>query len=828
MKKFFVLPLWLAWSFAFSQAVSLTGTVSDESSGEKIPAAVVRIENSFLYTLTDAEGKFELANLKPGNYKLTVSHIAYEKIEVDAVVPSPGLDIRMKRRIHLSDEVTVSAIRATEHSAVAFTNIDREKLEKNNLGQDIPYLLNLTPSVVVTSDAGAGIGYTGIRIRGSDATRVNVTLNGVPVNDAEAHGVYWVDLPDLASSVDNIQVQRGAGTSTNGVGAFGASVNISTNKLSLVPFGAVSSSYGSFNTWKNTVSFGSGLLKNDSAGSAGFSFSGRLSKITSDGFVDRATSDLKSFYIDGGYYNSKSSLRFVITSGKEKTYQSWFGVPQEKLNGDYDALVAHYYRNLGSTYLTVEDSVNLFTSGNRTYNYYTYNNQTDNYQQDYYQLFYSKRMSRNWDMNLAGFLTKGKGYYEEYKPFQNFVDYGLDAVFTPAGDTITQTDLVRQKWLDNDFYGLTWSAIKSADKFHLTLGGALNQYNGKHFDEITWAQHAENIFPGYRYRNEDALKTDANVFGKILYDITNRLHLMGDLQLRAISYRFDGFNNELEPRRQQVDLSFFNPKAGISYQVSNLHSVYASVSTAGKEPVRDDFVNSTPLSRPEAEHLTDYEAGYRYKAGRTSAGINFYYMNYKDQLVLTGQINDVGEATRKNISESYRAGVETEAAVIFSDRFNLALNATFSSNKIKSQTEYVNQYDAFFNFTGQQENNFENTDIAFSPSIIAGSVINYSPVKNLTLSLQSKYVGKQYLDNTSNENKIIEAYFVNDVRLGWNIKLKRLKEFAVTVLVNNVLDEKYVSNGYTFSYVYAGETVSENYYYPQAGINFLAGISMKF
>ncbi len=826
MKKLFVVPLWLACSFAFCQTYSVKGTVQDEPSGEKIPGAYVRVENSFSSAITDREGKFELKNLKPGNYHLAVSHISYEKIVVDAAVPSSSaIDIKMKRRIYLSDEVTVSATRATTHPAVAFTDIKKEDLEKNNLGQDMPYLLNLTPSVVVTSDAGTGIGYTGIRIRGSDATRVNVTLNGVPVNDAEEHAVYWVDLPDLASSVDNIQVQRGAGTSTNGVGAFGASVNIQTSKFSSEPFASINSSYGSFDTWKNTVSFGTGLLKKDSTGSnPGFSFDGRLSKITSNGYIDRATSDLKSFYLDGGYYSSKSSLRFIILSGKEKTYQAWYGVPEEKLNGDYNSLVDHYYRNLGSLYFTAQDSLNLFNSNNRTYNYYTYNNQTDNYQQDYYQLIYSKQLRNDWDLNLNAHFTKGKGYYEEYQPMQNFTDYNLDTIFTTAGDTISKTNLIRQKWLDNDFYGLTWSADKNANRFRLILGGSVNQYNGKHYDEIIWAQYAGNSYINYRYKDDDALKTDFNIFGKLLYDVSSRLHLLADLQGRALSYQFEGFNDLLEQRRQQVDLSFFNPKAGINYEINNLHSVYASVSTAGKEPVRDDYVNSTPSSRPKQEYLTDIEAGYKFKGRKASAGINFYFMNYKDQLVLTGQINDVGEYTRKNINESYRRGLEAEAAFIFSDKLNLNINTTLSSNKIKSHSEFIDNYDDY----SQKEIVYGKTDIAFSPSVISGSVVNYLPARNFTLSLQSKDVGKQYLDNTSDESKAIASYFVNDLRLGWKINSKLFKEFSLTLMVNNIFDAKYVSNGYTYSYISGGETIPQNYYYPQAGRNFLGGVTMKF
>ncbi|MCX6290971.1 MAG: TonB-dependent receptor, partial [Bacteroidetes bacterium] len=518
----------------FSQG-SLTGIISDETSGEKIRGAVVSIEHTFLKAITDANGNFTIANVKNGPMKLHVTHLAYQDYSEEIKSAGSPLAIRLKEKTVMADEVNVVATRAGGKSAIAYTNLEKEEIEKQNLGQDLPYLLNMTPSVVVTSDAGTGVGYTGIRIRGSDATRVNVTINGIPVNDAEGHLVYWVDLPDFASSVDNIQIQRGIGTSTNGAGAFGGSVNIQSTKLSAEPFASVNSSFGSFNTMKNTVQFGTGLLNKT------FAMEGRFSKITSDGYIDRATSDLKSFYLSGGYYGNKSSLRMILFSGKEKTYQAWYGVPQEKLNGNTDSLMNHYYNNLGYVYFTPQDSLNLFNSNNRTYNLYTYPNQTDNYQQDYYQLLYSRSVNANWNLNAALHYTKGKGYYEEYEHAQSLAAYHLDTMFI-NNDTVVTTNLVRQRWLDNDFYGFTFSTNYTKTKMRFSLGGAGNRYHGKHYDEVTWMEKNPGTPFPYRYADNDATKNDFTVFAKLNYEITSRLEAYGDVQYRTITYEFPGFD----------------------------------------------------------------------------------------------------------------------------------------------------------------------------------------------------------------------------------------------------------------------------------------------
>ena len=815
MKHISLLPACLLFFIhAFAQ---LSGTVRDSVTKEAVPAAIVSVENSFLVTTTGREGKFSFTGLKEKSVRIKISHIGFETRIIEAMLPGDKLEIFLSPRTYLSDEVIVTATRAADKSPTAFTTVDKAALEKNNLGQDLPFLLNTTPSVVVTSDAGAGVGYTGIRIRGSDAARVNVTINGVPVNDAEENGVYWVDLPDFASSIDNIQIQRGIGTSTNGAGAFGASINILSAALSPQPFATVSESYGSFETWKHTLSFGTGLLKNRIA------FEGRLSKINSDGFVDRAASDLKSFYLSGGYYGSKSTLRAIVFSGKEKTYQSWNGVPEAKLLNDYDGLVTHYYNNLGYLYNSQEDSVNLFSSNTRTYNIFNYKNQTDNYQQDYYQLHYSFAATTLIMLNAALHYTKGRGYYEEYKYNQLFSDYRLANVV--LGDTIlTSTNLIRQKWLDNDFYGFTLSSNYESEKFLLTIGAAGNQYGGRHFDQVVWAQYPSNGTNEHVYNDNDATKNDFNVFMKSIFTVYPRVHVFGDVQYRLVDYTFLGFDEKVQSAKQTVHHSFVNPKTGVTYDISKKNKVYASIAIGHKEPIRKDYIESSSKSRPRAEEMRDVEAGYKFTGNRLRAGINFYLMDYTDQLILTGKINDVGEYARVNVPESWRKGVELEAAWKILKTLSLSGNLTLSQNRIRKFVEYVDDYD-----TGEQQLiEHSNTDIALSPSIISSAIISWMPVKNFSVDFISKYVGDQFLDNTSNETRMLESYLLNDVLLQYRFSLPFIKEVALKFAVYNILDQEYESNGYTYGYIYGGARTQENFYYPQAGMNWLGGVTLKF
>ncbi|WP_420147234.1 TonB-dependent receptor [Spirosoma sp.] len=779
--------LWLSALPAWAQ-ITISGTVS-EADGATLPGAAIVIEGTYKGTFTDPKGNFQLTNVKAGTVSLRVSLLGFSpQTQTLNLTQNTNVAFMLQKAAVAVDEVIVSATRANQKSAIAYTDVTRRDLDKLNLGQDIPQLLNFTPSIVTTSDAGAGVGYTGIRIRGSDATRVNVTLNGIPYNDAESQGTFFVNMPDFASSVSTVQIQRGVGTSTNGAGAFGASVNIQTNKLEEKPYAEANISAGSFGTRKVNVLAGTGLLNNH------FVLDARLSKIHSDGYVDRAFSDLRSFYVSGGYYTKKSFFRLNVFSGQEQTYQSWGGVPE----------------NLLKT--------------NRTYNVYTYDNETDNYQQDNYQLITSHELSRNWRLNVSGFYTKGRGYYEQYRPNDRFSNYNLPNVV--VGDSIiSRTDIIRRRWLDNDFYGTVFSLdYNSFSKLTANIGGGWNQYDGEHYGEIIWARIAGNTNIRDRYYNDYATKKDANLYAKVFYQFTPNLTAFADAQIRRIDYSFLGFNSQLQNVQQEAQLTFFNPKAGLTYSINDRSTVYASVGVGQREPNRDDYTQSSPESRPKSEKLVDYEAGYKIQTEKLAFTANAYYMNYRNQLVLSGQLNDVGAANRVNVAKSYRAGIELELGARLAQTLRWNTNATFSRNRVQNFTEYLDNFDD----GTQQANQYRETDISFSPNVIAGSQLLYTPVKGLELGLLSKYVGQQYLDNTSNESRKLNAYFTNDIRLIYSIKPKFAQEIAFTLLFNNVLNELYESNGYTYAYVSEGKVIAENGYYPQAGRNFLAGVRVRF
>lgn len=702
--------------------------------------------------------------------------------------------------------VEVKAIRAGEKAPFTKTNLSKKEIQKNNLGQDIPFILNQTPSVVINSDAGNGVGYTGIRIRGTDLTRINVTLNGIPYNDAESQGTFFVDLPDFISSVNSIQVQRGAGTSSNGAGAFGATINMSTNEENMTPYAELNNSYGSFNTWKNTVKAGTGLIGDH------FTTDIRLSRITSDGFIDRATSDLKSFYFSTAYLSKKTSLRLNIFSGKEETYQAWNGVPEAKLRNNDTALINHYWNNAGDDFLyrTVDDSLNLFNAEPRKYNYFTYKNQTDNYTQTHYQLFFNQQLSNDLSFNTAFFLTQGKGYYEESKIREDLATYNLSA---------GRADLVRRLWLDNDFYGGVFSLQYKKDKTQATLGGSYTRYDGNHFGEIIWA--SINIPKDYRWYQLDALKTDFTVYGKYQYSLTDHWQVFADLQYRKANYTINGFrkNPSLIVKN---DYDFFNPKLGLSYSDGKGLFSYLSFSVANKEPNRGDFETGL-TQQPKSERLKDWEAGIEKKDKIYSVSATMYYMNYKNQLVLTGMKNDVGEYTRTNVPASYRAGIELQGDIFIISKIKAGANLAISKNKVKNFNEFLDDYD----FGGQKTYMYKSTDIALSPNIIGGATFSFIPNENFELSLLSKYISKQYLDNTENEMRKIDAYYLQDARIIYSIKKGWLKQASIIGQLNNIFNKKYEANGYTYSYIYGGTTITENFYYPMAGTNFMIGVNIK-
>jgi iron complex outermembrane receptor protein len=679
---------------------------------------------------------------------------------------------------------------------MAYSNVSATELGKSNLGQDMPMLLNFTPSVVTTSDAGAGIGYTGIRIRGSDATRVNVTVNGIPINDSESQGTFWVNMPDFASSVNSVQIQRGVGTSTNGAGAFGGSVNMQTNTFEPNAYGEANASGGSFGTLKTTLKFGSGLLGGK------FTLDGRLSRIVSDGFIDRASSNLLSAYFSAGYFGAKSFARFNYFTGNEKTYQSWYGTPESRVNGSVDEMKAFIDRN----YLSESDANNLLNSGRR-YNYYTYDNQTDNYAQDHFQLITNHRLAEAWNLDLNAHYTYGRGYFEEFRPNADLQSYGLGA--KPI------VDVVRRKWLDNDFYGSTFALnYAGSQKFKFTFGGAWNRYIGRHYGLLV----APVAFAGHEWYRSRSQKTDLNLYAKANWDLATAWNAYFDVQFRTVGYRMLGTADKFLTLDSDNSYSFFNPKFGLTHQVSEKSKVYGSVSAGSKEPSRQDFVDNAAAA-PRPEYLQDYELGYERSGLRYGLQLNGYFMNYRDQLVLTGAVNSTGDAIRTNVEKSYRLGLEAVLNYQFSKRLIWSGNVTFSQNRIQNFQEKMFDYD----LNEEVVINHGNTDIAYSPSVIYGSTFTYT-LGAFEASLLRKFVGKQYLDNTSDDARSLKAYSTHDIRLKYTMK----KGPAFTLLLNNVLNEMYSSNGYTYSYRYGGATTTENFYYPQAGFNFLLGASIRF
>jgi iron complex outermembrane receptor protein len=807
-----LLPLFSLAQFKLQGRIS---TVENQN----LSGASVKIGKPSRYATSNNQGQFELTDLKPGSYTVTVSYLGYSTVMKTIDINSDAtLNFTLAPSAFLADEVIVRSTRATEKSATTYKNIGRAEIEANNFGQDLPFILNNTPGVVVTSDAGAGVGYTGIRIRGSDATRVNVTLNGIPYNDSESQGTFWVNMPDFASSVDNVQIQRGVGTSTNGAGAFGGSLNIQTTAPSAEPYADLNNTYGSFNTLKNTVRLGTGLIDNK------WSFDGRLSRIKSDGFVDRAASDLKSYFLSGAYQGKKDLLRLNVFAGSESTYQAWNGVPESRLHGDVEGMNAYIARN----YLSDEDAANLLNSGNRTYNSFTYKDQTDNYWQNHYQLLYARQLTEKLTFNGALHYTDGRGYYEEYKADQKFADYGLANVDL-GGTPLTRTNLIRRRWLDNDFYGITYNFnYQAKSNLAFTLGGGYNKYDGQHYGEIIWAQYASNGNNSDHYYDNTGNKADFNIFGKATYSPTEKISLYADLQYRRLDYEVTGTEKNLNELNITDQLNFFNPKVGATYFLNTNNNIYASFGIANKEPNRDDYINSTGNLYPRSERLSNLEAGYRFKNEKLQAGINVYSMMYKDQLVLTGQINDVGESIRQNVDDSYRIGIEFDASYTLSSKFLINANAALSRNKIKNFADYVYEYNDDGDIINTVVTNYKSPDISFSPSAVLFGELAYKPLPGFAIALQNKYVSKQFMDNTQNESRKINGYDVSNVRLGYDFNLFGIKQANLGLLVNNIFDKKYESNGYTYSSMYNGATTTENFYFPQAGTNFLLSLNLKF
>lgn len=796
----------------FSQTIK--GTVTNQM-GEPLIGANVILKETYKGTATNTKGEFKFSKVKPANYTFLVSYLGYKSIEQEVNQNDlQNIKFVLEPASILSEEVIVTATRAKDNDPVSFTNINSDEIKENNMGQDIPYLLSATPSVVSTSDAGAGIGYTNFRIRGTDLNRINITVNGIPLNDSESHGVWFVNMPDFLSSVDNIQIQRGVGTSSNGAAAFGATLNLQTTTFNRNAYAEISSFAGSFNTYRNSVNFGTGLI-NDK-----FSFDARVSKITSDGFVDRATSDLQSLFLSGAYHNEKSILKFNLIKGKEKTYQSWYGVPKVRLEND----AAGMQEYLDNWLFDQDEYDHMVNSDSRTYNYYTYDNETDNYWQDHYQLFYSTEINPALNINAALHYTRGKGYYEQSKKDRDFADYQLENVIIGA-DTITSTDLIQQKWLDNHFYGGVFSLDYQLDNLNFQFGGGWNQYIGDHYGKVIWAQYASNGKIEHEWYNSEGDKIDYNAYAKMKYLLFGKLNTYIDLQYRGINYSIDGIDDDLRNITQDHDFHFFNPKFGVFYQISDLQSTYLTFGIANREPNRSNYTDADP-GKPLPTHETLYNAELGYDLSYTNFFVssNIYYMYYIDQLVLTGEINDVGNAIMTNVDESYRLGLELSAGVKVLKNLDITANATFSQNKISDFTEYVDNWDTW----GQESKNLGETDLSFSPSIIANGRISYEPIKNFKAEFISKYVGKQFIDNTSNDDRSIDPYFVNDLKLSYTVQTNFIKELGFNLLINNVFNHEYESNAWVYRYILGEQEYLMDGFYPQAGINILGGISLKF
>ncbi len=767
---------------------TVSGTVKDSRTQETLQGATIIQTGTTTGTTTDAEGRFELRLDDNAARQLEVSYIGYQTRQIRVRSgQTRDLTIFLDAATYVSDDVVVAGQRVDESTPMSYTNVTREQIEERNLGQDLPFLLQMEPSVLSTSDAGAGVGYTGIRIRGVDPTRINVTVNGIPLNDSESHGVFWVNMPDFASSIENLQIQRGVGTSTNGQAAFGASVNIQTGSLNQNPYATVTNAFGSYNTRRHNILAGTGLLDN------GWSFDARLSHIESDGYIDRAFSDLSSYALTASRYGERSLLKFNILSGREQTYQAWNGVPESEL----------------------ED--------NRRMNEFTYENQTDNYRQDHYQLHYSYRLTDNWLANASLHYTYGRGYFEEFRGDDRLSTYNIDPV--EIGDEIiTRSDIIRRRWLDNHFYGFVASTELNRDRYSLIIGGGYNEYDGDHFGEVIWARFAGDSDIRERYYDNNGFKTDGNLYAKMSWNFTDRLTVYGDAQVRRIYYRFLGFDRNLENVTQDDELWFFNPKAGVVYRPQDGHRLYASFSVAGKEPTRREYVRSTPDSRPNKENLYNLETGYQAQFGRGYAGINLYYMHYDDQLILTGEINDVGQQIRTNVPDSYRAGIELEGGYRIAPWLEWSGNVTFSRNRIPEYTEFIDNFD-----TGIQESiTYTDTDIALSPEVISASQFRLTH-GGFSADIMSQFVSRQYLDNASRRDRSIDPYFVTDLRLNYRTTaLPYVRSADFSFQINNVFNELYETNGYTFGFIAEGQEQRFNYYYPQAERNVLAQLRLNF
>lgn len=775
--------LFPAWSFA--QDYTLSGNASDLRTRVGLVGATLQLVEAERYALTNELGDYRFDRIRAGEYTLVIRYVGYEEeTEHVTVAGNTIADVAMTESVIVTDEVIVFATRANQNTPTTYTNIGAQALRSQNFGQDMPMLLNWTPSVVTTSDAGAGIGYTGIRIRGSDATRINVTINGISYNDSESQGTFWVDIPDIASSTQSVQIQRGVGTSTNGAGAFGGTVNVQTLTEQRDAYAEALLGAGSFNTQRYTLKAGTGVINKR------WSFDGRVSRITSDGYIDRASSDLSSYYLSAGYRNGKTIVKAITFGGNEKTYQAWNGVDAATLASD------RTFNSAGAIY-DASGNVSRY-----------YDNEVDDYRQDHYQLHLTHQVSHDWNANMSLHYTRGCGFYEQFKQASNFADFGLPDVI--IGDsTVTSSDLIVRKWLDNRFYGGTFAFNYEKEKLAVSFGGAYSQYaKAKHFGEIIWGQILLQANVRDHYYDGKSEKDDFNAYVKTNYQLSPAINLFADLQVRRVYYETGGISDDQAFYFYKSSFTFFNPKAGLSYVVSGSDVLHVSYAIANREPNRTDYLGG--IETPLSERLGNLEAGWRRNSKTLAVEANYYLMNYRDQLVLTGALDNVGNPIRANVGKSYRTGVELSGVVRLSSKVLWNANATWSVNR-NVDYAYVDENNAQV---------VRNTSIIMSPNWIAGSQLSWTAFANFQVALLTKFVGRQYLDNTQNESLTLDPYLVNDIRFNYAFQPKGMKGVELSVLINNVLDTEYESNGAAYG-PYA-------YFYPQAGRNFMAMMSLRF
>lgn len=780
------------------------GKVTDDS-GNPLAGAGIAIENGFFGVHSNSDGSYIISGLRAGTYRIRFSFIGYEARIVEANVTGESVvNVSMVQKPLEAGEVIVNATRAGEHSPLAYVTVGNDVLKNQNTGQDIPFILGMTPSLVETSEAGTGIGYTSLRIRGTDASRINVTIDGIPLNDPESQQVFWVDLPDLASSTDNIQVQRGAGTSSNGAAAFGATVSIQTKSPENKPFAQISTSYGSYNTMKNTITASTGLLANK------FALMMRLSRLHSDGYVRRTWSDHKSAYLSGVYRSGRSRVQANVILGEEHTGISWWGVPKEML------LIDRRYNPAGE--YTDENGITRY-----------YDNESDNYFQNHYQLLYSLRINESLNFNAALHYTTGEGYYEEYKDDDALSGYGLPDI-TIGDSTISSTDLIRRKWMKNDFSGMVWSLKYKKEKLEASIGGAANYYYGNHFGRIIWMRNAGNIEKDYQWYFGHGAKGEISFYGKADYSLTDKISLFGDLQYRFIHYNIKGIDDDLKVLNSDHKYSFFNPKAGLFFSITPHQDAFLSFSVANREPTRSDFTEAAgdPNATPLPETLYDSELGYKLRSNKYSLGINLYCMYYKDQLVPTGELSSTGYPIMTNVAKSNRLGTELTAGIKPAGFFSWDISLTFSRNKIKDFTEYYTDYNTIDKSEEYKSKKLGTVDIAYSPDLTGSSDMTFRVIKNLEMHLISKYVGSQYFDNTMSPDRKIDPYFVNNLMAGYSPSIKGLKGAELQLLVNNIFNVKYESNAYGGNWFEDGREYTWSYFFPQAGRNFMIKAGFTF